>query len=458
MIKSNLLKLFPIMLAASISVQALDMPPPPPGGFHDLPKIEDTDYNAAVDIQNGEVKVGDAKKIDENSASKLEIKSKETDFNGVLVRGKKSAFTLEDSKIKLNGRGTNDFLGLGAGAMVVEGMMLLDDVEIETNGAISTAVVAAEQGVLKVVNSRLVAHGGPLPKDYKPVIGPGMMEPPAPLEITGTARTMLVMSKAHAYVYNSEIIADGWGALSTDAAGGDAYLEANDSKVIVNNSGYGAYADFGARVVLNRTDVKSATFTGIIAGEATFEMNDSTSHSDRTTVMIHSVMGNPMEIGSLSIHGGKHQSDKEALLVKSANADISLDNTEMVSSTGVLLRAIVNSDKMRTQVNGKKVPGTHLRIKGSTLKGDILNEDIERDVIVNLRSSKLEGKIINGVFDADAKASWLATGNSSITVKNNDSLKAIDAAKGVEVEIKGYKGAKAKSMTAASGGKILFSL
>jgi hypothetical protein len=456
MLKRKLLRLSPLILAIGVLAHAANMPPPPPGGFPNLPSIAETDYVAAVDVVDGKVHSPHSKTVSEHSASKLNIKSKDEDFNGVLVRGKNSSFTLFDSDITLSGRGTNDFLGLGAGAMVVEGMMLLNDVDIETSGAISSAVVAAEQGILKVVNSRLTAHGGPLPKDYKPVIGPGMMEPPAPLEITGTARTLLVMSKAHAYVYNSEIVADGWGALSTDAAGGDAYLEANDSKVIVNNSGYGAYADFGARVVLNRTDVTAATFTGIIAGEATIEMNDSHTEADRTTVMIHSVMGNPTEIGTLVVKGGQHKSAKEAFLVKSANADISLVSTHVVSRSGVLLRSVVNNDKMRTQVNGKTVPGTQVRIEGSTLEGDIINEDTERSVSVMLQASQLRGAIVNGLFTASKDAQWLATGNSKITLQDDQSFEAIDAARGVQIEVSGYSRATSKTVKARSGGTITF--
>lgn len=92
------------------------------------------------------------------------------------------------------------------------------------------------------------------------------MEAHAPLGITGTARTNLTRERSESYFCNSTIAADGWSALSTDATAGYVYVETNDCIVRVRNSGYGAYADSGAHVVINRDTVGAATFGAIIAG------------------------------------------------------------------------------------------------------------------------------------------------------------------------------------------------
>ncbi len=458
------------VLAASINAcYAQDQSPGDPGeGEHGLPPmpqmplISETKFTSSVRVNEGKYKVFKGtgftysrKKISDTHGSDIEIKSDKDNLNAVLVTGKNSIYKLSNSEIDLNGRGTNDFLGLGAGAMVAEGMMLLENVEIETAGAISTAVVAAEGATLKAINSKFITHGGPLPEDYVPKIGPGMMEPPAPLEIKGTARTVLTMSNAHAYFYNCEIIADGWGALSTDAAGGDAYLEANDSTVIVNNSGYGAYADFGARVVLNRTSVDAATYTGIIAGEAKMEMNDSTTTSNRNVLMIHSVMGNPFEIGQLTINGGVHKSKEAAFDVKSANAEINLNNTKIEPGNKIILRARINPDSFRTKVNGASVPGSSLNVSQSSLSGNVVNEDSERSVSVNLtRNSSLVGKLDNVLLSSDESSTWLATENSDISVQSEKTLSSIDAKRGVIIKVSGMKGKS--SIKLASGGTLTF--
>jgi hypothetical protein len=78
---------------------------------------------------------------------------------------------------------------------------------------------------MKVYNSPLTAHGGPEDTSASEK-GKAKSRP-----FTGNARTQPVMSNSYSYFYNSAIIADGWGALSTDSAEGFFYLEANNCKV-----------------------------------------------------------------------------------------------------------------------------------------------------------------------------------------------------------------------------------
>ena len=59
-----------------------------------------------------------------------------------------------------------------------------------------------------------------------------MATPPPPLEISGNSRAHCTMSNSYSFFYNSKIICDGWGALSTEVAEGFVYLEANDCEVI----------------------------------------------------------------------------------------------------------------------------------------------------------------------------------------------------------------------------------
>src|SRR5262249_49814902 len=144
------------------------------------------------------------------------------------------------------------------------------------------------------------------------------------------------MGDAKSYFYDSTIIAEGWGALSTDAAHG-AYLEANRCDIRVLRSGYGTYADNGATVVINDSKIDTATFAGIIAGQASIAFNGVHSVSHGNSVMIHSVMGSPDDLATLSIKGGDLASTNAAILVKSANADITIDGAKVSAGNGDLL-------------------------------------------------------------------------------------------------------------------------
>jgi hypothetical protein len=341
------------------------------------------------------------------SGSELEGVSLLTDapkFNGLIVFGEDSDVTMNGGSMSFSGIGENDFLGIGAGALVAEGKLTLKGVTISTAGATASATVATNNSILEVYDSTLIASGGPLPEGYVPVIGPGMMEPPAPLEISGTARTHITMKDSKSYFYNTRIEADGWGALSTDAAGNDSYLEFNDGTVIVGNSGYGAYSDFGANVVINRSQMEVATYGVVIAGPAEASFNDVRGRSDRNLAMIHSVMGNPSEIGELKISGGDFTAADELIQVKSANANIEIDGANLVSETGVLIRVKKNEDPFATVVGDFTPPGVTLTLSNGNYTGDVIDTDPERTLTVQLVNATLTGTVTGAEIEIDSNS------------------------------------------------------
>ena len=436
---------------------------PPPGGFPNMPSMAETAYNTVIDIRDGGLTGavgamvhGDA--TNPTGASGISLTSGEPALNPLIVSGGKSAYTLRDSKIVLSGPGTNDFLGTGAGVMVREKatLVLVGD-DIETNARISSAAVAAEGATLRIYDSRLVANGGPLPTDYKPIIGPGMMEPPAPLGLVGTARTLLAMSNSRTFVYNSVIEADGWGAVSTDATGGNLYVEVNDSKVLVRRDGYGTYADFGAHVVFNRSRIDSGGVMGIIAGKAAIDFNEVTGKAAGNVMMIHSVMAfDPAEKAQFTLTGSDVAAGEAAMLVKSANADITLDNSHITSASGVLLAVRKNEDPNATQTHGAAVPGVHLAIRNCDLEGDVRDSDPDRATHLALQHSRLSGALQDVVFSADDGSAWIASADSSITLENGASANAIDAVRGVTISAHpGASGLAAMSRRLPGGGRLV---
>lgn len=387
------------------------MPPGlPPGGMPMMPSVLETDYSAAAFIKDGELQASsqlDAFSEGSVTATELNGVALETDtpkFNGLIVFGEESDVTVNGGTMSFGGVGENDFLGIGAGALVAEGKVTLRDVTISTAGATASATVATDNSVLEVYDSTLIASGGPLPEGYVPVIGPGMMEPPAPLEISGTARTHITMKDSKSYFYNTRIEADGWGALSTDAAGKESYLEFNDGTVIVRNSGYGAYSDFGANVVINRSQMDVATYGIVIAGPAEASFNEVRGSSDRNLAMIHSVMGNPAEIGELYISGGEFTSAEELIQVKSANATIEIDGARLVSESGVLIHVKKNEDPFATVVGDYSPPGVKLVLSNGAYFGDVIDTDPERALTVSLVNASLTGTVTGAEIELDSQS------------------------------------------------------
>lgn len=397
----------------------------------------------ALEIGDAGVRRGaqfSARRLDGSAGQGLRLRSGVDGMNGLVVQGR-AEFSLGDSTIELAGRGRNDFAGIAAAALAKDDATLtLRKVKISTAGIVSTAVTATDRSTLKVYDSTLESHGGGAPSGYVRRIGPGMMEPPTPLGIVGTARTTLVLGQAKAFIYHSRIHADGWGALSTDAARG-AHLEVNDSEIVVRRSGYGAYADNGASIVINRGSMDVATFGGVIAGQASLSLNDVKSRSQGNTVMLHSVMGSGTEVGTLAISGGSLSSTNAAILVKSANAKISIDRAQISAGNGDLLLGVVNDDGFRSRAAaGVTVPGIDATLKNSSLKGNLLMLDDERSMRVALVASALEGVVRNVTLSVDARSRWTATGASKLVLAPPFDLARIDAVAGVTIQARAADG------------------
>jgi hypothetical protein len=373
-------------------------------------------------------------KVDSASAAGVTILSANDSLNGVYVTGRESRYTLADARIDLSGSGSDDMSGIAAAALVGGGGTLtLKHVKITTNGVISSDASATDHSTLKVYDSILIAHGGTLPQAYVRKIGPGMMEPPAPLGISGTARASVTTDHSESYFYRSTIIADGWGALSTDMANGHVYLEANECNIRTLNSGYGTYADVGAKVVINRSRLDVASYLGIIAGDGSVLLNHVAGRSRGIGVMVHDVHGKTSDIGRLEIDGGKLVTGKAVILVKSANADITLDGAALASDSGVLIQSTLNEDSNATKVDGQTVAGIRATLKHMSVAGDIRHQDPDRTMAISLVGTRLRGAIEHASLSLDAASSWTATANSTIILAGAVNVAQINAARGVTI-------------------------
>jgi hypothetical protein len=436
-------------------------PRPLPPGMPPMPPSEPVDYVAGIEVGDGPVRTGAGgvqlrgPQVTASHARGVNLTSSADRVNGLLVQGHRR-FTLSDATLALSGQGKSDFDGIAAGALSRESAQLtLRKVRITTRGVVSTAVTATDQSTLHVHGSTLMAMGGALPSGYTRRIGPGMMEPPTPLGIVGTARAVLVMGEAKAYFHDTTITADGWGALSTDAARG-AYLEANNCDVRVLRSGYGVYADHGATVVVNRSRFNVATFGGVIAGEARIAFNDLHSVSAGNTVMIHSVMGRGTEVARLAITGGDLQSTNAAILVKSANANIVVERAKIQASNGDILLGVVNDDSHASKAEkGVDVPGIHATFKDTRLNGNILHLDPDRRMTVHLERTQLKGVVRDVALSLDAHSRWTATGPSRALLTGLVNIRQIDAPSGVVIEARAVPELQLKgSYPLASGGLL----
>ena len=253
------------------------------------------------------------------------------------------------------------------------------------------------------------------------------------LGISGAARTTLTMGAAHAYYADSTIVAEAWGALSTDAARG-ATLEAERCKIVVRRSGYGTYADNGASVSIKDSSIDVPSFGGIIAGQASLSLQNVRLRPRGNAVMVHSVMGQPGELATLRIAGGDLHSTNAAIVVKSANAEITLDGVRLASDNGDLLLGVVNDDSFATKVNSQPVAGIRATIRRSRLAGNLIHLDTERRMAVSLEATQLQGAVHDVTLSLDPTSRWTATADSRVVLAEPTRLDQVDAPAGVRIE------------------------
>jgi len=253
------------------------MPGGPGGGKQPTPSVY-IDNGIYVAEKSNASAISDGE-IENAYASKVIIDAEGSDVGGVYVTGAESNFTLTGADIELSGD-INGLGGPGSGAVADNhSTLVLRNVNITTNGVSRSATSAENFSTLIVNNSTLRANGVPFDATDT--------SPPGPLEMEGNSRAHVTMSGSESYFYNSTIISEGWGALSTDASGGYVYLEANNCDIRAVKSGYGTYADHYCMDVFNSCRVTTGSYTVILDKNGIIYLNDIDAVSGKNCALIH---------------------------------------------------------------------------------------------------------------------------------------------------------------------------
>ncbi len=401
----------------------------------------DPEAKAAIHVKNGaydkelsvnEVLLGG--EIEDNKAKSLRIESSNGKIGGCFAEGAGN-FEVDGAYISLSG----DAAGIGGpatGAAAMNGADLtIRNAVIDVSGLTHYATAAERGSILRVYDSVLGSHGAPFangePQPSKP-----MQVPPPPLMIAGNSRTHCTMTGSQSFFYNSTIVADGWGALSTEAAEGYVYIEANDCRIATVRRGYAAYADPGCHVNMYRCEIDSADMAGIIGGEANMDFIDCDTRCGSVFMLMHSVFGEPDEVSYVTVSGGQVRSKAEAFMIKSLNTEVLLEDADIKAENGVLIRSILNDDFLATKV-GPDPYGTGVTLRDMNACGDILHEDGQREMWLTLQSSTVNGVIRNAHLFMDMGSRWFAPADSEVVLVGEANVAQFDAPKGVTIRVHG---------------------
>ena len=374
--------------------------------------------------------------LQNGSIQDFKLDSTQPELNAVVFEGGTSV--LLNPNIHLSGPGCSDFTCKGTAVLAEENAKVdIRSGEIITHGSTRSATIATSGATLKVFGAKLATYGGPLPDGYVPVIGPGMMEPPAPLGLGGNCRTHLSMDNSESYFYDCDIYAEAWAALSTDSSGGYVYLEAKDSKIDVGGNGYCIYADNGCHVVLERCAVSSGNVFGIQDGNSSIQLREVNGTCNGYGFLIHGGMTDLTDIGTIRLQDCDLTSAGPMFRCKSTNVDMYFKNCRFTCKDGTILETMLTDDEFyyKTRSHNSDDYGVQVTFEDMELFGHLSCDDPERKNCLNFVNTSLTGGISGSPrLRLTEGSTWVATKDSSVTLVG--SADGIDAAAGVTITAK----------------------
>ena len=194
---------------------------------------------------------------------------------------------LDNYVLDLSGTGSNDMGGFGAAVYVSDNASAeLNHFRIITRGPGRGTVFTRFAGDVTVNDSTIYAVSDPSIQV--------MHGCPPGLFLEGKVRATNAVGASHATYNNSDIISQGWGALSTDSddlytvAGDPTVLDIHDSYIAVLTSGYGAYSDGAAEDYFEGSFIDVPDYAAVETGSGIVRFTDSTINAGMYGVMTHS--------------------------------------------------------------------------------------------------------------------------------------------------------------------------
>ncbi len=416
----------------------------------------------ANDLPGVEIEEGD---ITEEGADGVSMAITDFSTNGFKVTG--GEYTISNSVITKTVTGPVDanaaggyIAGVTSGRLIIDNCVFTNAGKGGRNG--NYTVDCEGTGEMVVINSTIMQTGfeGD-PDGYTADIA----DPPSNLGllISGYARANMSVGQSKTWYYGSDVITEGWAAMSTDSAQSGFTFYSYDSTAEALHGGYGTYADTSCvdwfyashlispevgAIISNNGEIhmaagEDATADALAYLPADYEVTDSygdgrsTIEAGRNDVQMHSP-----DMGGGGAGGDFHavleltdtdlvtseELDAEAtlidwstdygpavgayidlvkganLLVKSTGAYIDLTNVTAESYTDTLLMTVLNSDSMSRYAHADDDmtgKGVELTITDSDISGDVKAYDYQRNSAVKLVNSTW-----TGAYETIDKAGW----------------------------------------------------
>lgn len=135
------------------------------------------------------------------------------------------------------------------------------------------------------------------------------------------------------------------------------------------------------------------------------------------------------------IHGGRISAPEAVVYLKGTNAYVSIDGAEITTGK-YLIHTIVDDDPMQQVLPDAlccKTYGMKAALKNMTLTGDIVHEEVRRDLAVTLEQVHLTGRIQNAYLSM-TDSHWFSPGDSKVAFVGPIHADWLDAPEHVVIE------------------------
>lgn len=323
--------------------------------------------------------------VTDSKAENIYIASDEESFNGILIAGE-TEYTINNTKMDLDGFGDNDFLGVGAGvAAVGDAKVTINDSEINMSGVTRCAVHAGGDSVVTLNNCKLFNHSPDTEwlGNFSWQVG-----------FCGSNRLTQLTDNATVYYNNCQCKTNGWGVLSIDGSDRGVKMYVKDSKLELTGPrahGYGAFCIGDNEITFDHTEVDVTGYPMLVMGMGGLG-RPSIINGCRIKGRRFGAMIVDDDNSIFTISDSVFETGKSSLVVKASATTVNIDNTAFRPGNGVILQ-LMDTDEAGMDVVEYKLP---IGIADTVLPDRDLSAASETDdVILNVSNSEIQGDFFN---------------------------------------------------------------
>ena len=333
--------------------------------------------------------------VTDTQADDIFIATDAPDFAGIVVDGEGS-YTINRARICLEGEGSNDFVGMGAGVAAIGGAdVTINDSEINLSSVTRCAVHVGGTGTVTVNNTKMY--------NVSPKVEMGNWS--WGIAIRGTNRLCQLADDGTVHYNGCTMRSNGWGILSVDGSNyAHMFVENCDMELEgAGSHGYGVFCIGPTDMHLKNTKLTANGFPLLLRGmerKGILEVTDGCEIRGRRFAL--HAQGDTGSV--VTIKDSKLITDKATMLIKGSTGTVyNIENTVMQPGNGQILQLIDSDDP---GLHGTFVDVSVYDKADTYMEGRNLTQpDIEDDITLNITSCDLKGDLLNSTSNLPSLAS-----------------------------------------------------